>query len=275
MNTLKLKPEGWNNEITKLDIKDINKYIENDEILQGLVKKCDGEYNLYIDLGNGITGIIPREEVEGINIEENGLPKVNLCIGKVHKFVQFKVKEEKEDKVVILSRKEVQKETLNWVKNDLKKGQKVTGIVKNIRPYGAFIEIAGGVVGLAHIEDLSIARIKTPYERLKIGQKVDVMVKSIDKDNGKVILSYKEMLGTWEENVEKFVTGTNTKGIVRETEKNKNGIFIELTPNLVGMAEYEEGLSYGQEVEVYIKKIDKEKKKVKLLIVQDKVYNSK
>ena len=66
MNTLKLKPEGWNNEITKLDIKDINKYIENDEILQGLVKKCDGEYNLYIDLGNGITGIIPREEVEGM-----------------------------------------------------------------------------------------------------------------------------------------------------------------------------------------------------------------
>ena len=49
--------------------------------------------------------------------------------------------------------------------------------------------------------------------------------------------------------------------------KNKNGIFIELTPNLVGMAEYEEGLQYGQDVEVYIKKIDADKKKVKLLIV--------
>ena len=58
----------------------------------------------------------------------------------------------------------------------------------------------------------------------------------------------------------------NVKGIVRETEKNKNGIFIELTPNLVGMAEYSEGLEYGQEVNVYIKKIDKDKRKVKLSI---------
>ena len=55
--------------------------------------------------------------------------------------------------------------------------------------------------------------------------------------------------------------------MIKETEKNKNGIFIELTPNLVGMAEYEDGLEYGQDVDVYIKKIDLEKKKVKLLIV--------
>lgn len=61
--------------------------------------------------------------------------------------------------------------------------------------------------------------------------------------------------------------GTKAKGIIRETEKNKNGIFIELTPNLVGMAEYKEGLEYGQTVEVYIKKIDKERKKIKLLII--------
>ena len=101
-------------------------------------------------------------------------------------------------------------------------------MVKNIKPYGAFIEIAGGVVGLAHIEDLSIARIKTPSERLKIGQKVDVVVKSIDRRTGKVILSYKETLGSWEENAKMFTTGMKAKGIVRETEKNKNGIFIYL-----------------------------------------------
>ena len=92
------------------------------------------------------------------------------------------------------------------------------------------------------------------------------MVKSIDKESGKINLSYKEILGTWEENVQKFVQGMNVKGIVRETEKNKNGIFIELTPNLVGMAEYSEGLEYGQEINVHIKKIDKEKRKVKLSI---------
>ena len=123
------------------------------------------------------------------------------------------------------------------------------------------------MVGLAHIEDLSIARIKTPFERLKIGQKVEVVVKSIDRETGKVMLSYKETLGSWEENAKRFEPGMKTKGIIRETEKNKNGIFIELTPNLVGMAEYEEGLEYGQTVDVYIKKIDNERKKIKLLIV--------
>lgn len=269
MDTFRFRPEGWNNEVNVLDKEKINKYIENQEILQGLVKECDNQYNLHINLGNGIMGIIPRKEVEGISTEENGLPKTNLCVGKVHKFVQFKIKEEQENNVVILSRKEVQEDALNWVKKELKEGQKVDGIVKSIKPYGAFIEIGGGIVGLVHIEDLSIARIKTPSERLKIGQKVNVVVKAIDKEKGKVVLSYKEMLGTWEENIKMFTQGTKAKGIVREKEKNKNGIFIELTPNLVGMAEYEDGLNYGQEVEVYIKKIDSEKKKVKLVVMSN------
>lgn len=151
------------------------------------------------------------------------------------------------------------------VNSEMKQGDKLTGVVKSIKPYGAFVEIDGGNVGLVYIEDLSVARIKSPYERVKIGQKIDVVVKSIDK--GKVFLSHKETLGTWEENANKFTPGTKVKGKARETEKNKNGIFIELTPNLVGMAEYEEGIEYGQEVEVFIKKIDKDKKKVKLLIV--------
>ncbi|MCI8760628.1 MAG: 30S ribosomal protein S1 [Clostridia bacterium] len=267
MNLLKYRPEGWNHEITPVDQAKINTYIEEGEILQGLVKKCDDNYNLHIQFENGLTGIMPRQEIETINIEENGLPRTNLCTGKVHKFVQFKIKEAKDENNLILSRKEVQKETLNWIKNDLQEGDKVTGIVKNIKSYGAFIEIAGGVVGLAHIEDLSIARIKTPFERLKIGQKVEVVIKSINRETGKVILSYKETLGSWEENAKMFVQGMKTKGIVRETERNKNGIFIELTPNLVGMAEYEEGLEYGQEIDVYIKKIDNQRKKVKLLIV--------
>ena len=141
---------------------------------------------------------------------------------------------------------------------DLKVGEKVSGTVKSFQPYGAFIELDNGVVGLAHIEDLSVARIRTPAERLKLGQKVDIIVKSINKENGRIILSYKEMFGSWEE---------NAKGIIKETEKNKNGIFVELTPNLVGMAEYQTGLEYGEEVDVYIKKIDPDKKKVKLVIL--------
>lgn len=267
MNTLKFVPEGWNNEITTINREDIQQCIQKGRILQGLVKECDEQYNLHIKFENGLSGIMPRDEIEAINVDDDGLPKTNLCTGKVHKFVQFKAKKINEDSEIILSRKDVQNEALDWVKNDLKEGELVTGIVKNIKPYGAFIEIGGGIVGLAHIEDLSVARIKTPYERLKIGQKVDVVVKYINRDNGKVILSYKETLGTWEENAKKFTQGTKTKGIVRETEKNKNGIFIELAPNLVGMAEYQDGLKYGQDIDVFIKKIDNIKKKVKLIIV--------
>ncbi len=156
---------------------------------------------------------------------------------------------------------------IDFINGDLHVGQKVSGIVKNITKYGAFVDIGGGVVGLIYIEDLSVARIKTPYERLNIGQKIDIVVKSIDEETGRINFSYKDTLGTWEENAHKFQTGMKTKGIVRETEKNKNGIFIELTPNLVGMAEYKDGLNYGEQIDICIKKIDYDKKKVKLIIM--------
>lgn len=256
MNIFKFLPEGWEKD----------NFTGNRNIFQGMVEKCDEDYNLHIKMNDGMSGIIPREEVEALNLDENGLPKINLCTGKVHKYVQFKIKEKDGDNY-ILSRKEVQEEVLNSVKSDLEEGQVVNGIVKNITPYGAFVDIGGGIVGLVHIEDLSVARIKTPYERIKIGQKLNIVVKSIDRDLGRINLSYKERFGSWEENANNFKVGMKTKGIIRETEKNKNGIFIELTPNLVGMAEYKEGLNYGEKIDVAIKKIDYDKKKIKLIIL--------
>jgi small subunit ribosomal protein S1 len=154
-----------------------------------------------------------------------------------------------------------------WNGNTLQKGQIVKGTVKKIKSYGAFVELEQGDTGLIYIEDLSVARIKTPFERLKIGQNINVVVKSIDSEQKRITLSYKELLGTWEENAQKFKEGVTVKGIVRETEKSNNGIFIELTPNLVGLAEYKEGMEYGESVDVYIKKIIPDKHKVKLIIV--------
>lgn len=149
----------------------------------------------------------------------------------------------------------------------IEEGSIVKGTVKNIRKFGAFVEIEQGPVGLLHIEDISVSRIKSPEERFSIGQKIDVMIKSIDKQNNKVVLTYKELLGNWEENVRDYNEKTVVQGIVKEPDKFKNGIFIELKPNLVGLAEYKEGLEYGQKVNVYIKKIIKDRKKIKLLIV--------
>lgn len=150
----------------------------------------------------------------------------------------------------------------------ISKGEIVRGTVRNIQPYGAFVRTDDGIDGLLYIEDISVARIKTPAERLKVGQKINVVVKDIDKQKNRVYFSYKEMLGTWEENVKDIQEKTTVHGIVRETEKDKKGIFIEIKPNLIGMAEYKDGLEYGQKVDVYVKKIVKDKKKIKLIIKQ-------
>ena len=263
----KFIPEGWASAPQAFSLEELSKASINGDIIQAKVSRCDNNYNLYVDLGNNITGIIPRDEVEAINIDETGFPKPNICKSKIDKIVQFKVKDTSKKDTVILSRKAVGKEAINWMKNELKEGMLVYGIVKNIRPYGAFVEIGGGIVGLVHIEDISVARIKTPYERFKIGQKIKIMIKSIDRKTNRVILSYKETLGSWEENVKEFREGMTVSGIAREKEKNKNGIFIELKPNLVGLADYKDNIEYGEDVRLKIKKIIPDKKKIKLTIL--------
>ena len=265
MEYQKFIPEGWVE--TKDNLDNLQKAFTDGDILQGYVNNCDSNYNLHIDLGNNIKGIIPRNELEEINTDEFGYCNPSICKNKVNNFIQFKIKEIYDDTNVLLSRRNVQKEALDWVKNDLKVGMVVKGIVKNMRKFGAFVEIGGGVVGLLHIEDISISRIKSPEERFYIGQKIKVMIKSIDKENDKIVLSYKELLGNWEENIKEYDEKTIVDGIVKETDKFKNGIFIELKPNLVGLAEYKEGMEYGQKVKVYIKKIIKYRKKIKLLII--------
>lgn len=268
MKEQKFMPEGWQTEFaTPITEQILNQAFVSGEVMQGFVTKCDSSYNLYVDLGNNKKGLIPREEVEAINVDETGFPKPNICMNKVNKVVQFKVKDMPKDDYVILSRKEVGQEAINWLKNDLQEGMIVHGIVRNIRPYGVFVEIGGGMVGLLHIEDISVVRIKSPAERFKIGQKIDVMIKYIDKKENRFLLTYKELLGTWEENIKDFSEGDVVTGIVREIEKSKNGIFIELKPNLVGLADYKEHLEYGQKARVYVKRIIPDKKKVKLVLV--------
>lgn len=148
----------------------------------------------------------------------------------------------------------------------LHKGMIVKGRVKNIQPYGAFIELQKGIVGLLHIEDISVCRLKSPADVMKIGDIIVTKIKSYDKDTGRISLNYKDLLGTWEENVKDLQEKSVVKGIVRNREKF--GIFIELKPNLVGLAEDKrQNVSYGEEVKVLIKKISPETKKIKLVIL--------
>jgi len=263
MEKPKFIPEGWEEELPIMTKEKLSKAMLESSIIQGKVTMCDSNYNLYVDLGNNLTGVIPRNEIDVIK----GVPNSRVITNKVNKIVQFKVKEVSKNDTIILSRRSVGKEAINWIKTELKEGTQVLGIVRGIKPYGAFVEIGGGVVGLLHIEDISVARIKSPFERLKIGQKIKIVIKSIDRKNSRVILSYKEMLGTWEENIENISEGMILQGTAREVEKFNNGIFIELKPNLVGLAEYKPNINYGQNVQVYVKKIIPEKKKIKLKII--------
>ena len=266
MKYQKFIPEGWHIYKKTLSSDILDKAIKTQEILEAKVIKCDENYNLHVQFANNKCGIISRDEIELINNVDNVF-KENISTSKINRYVQFKVKGIDKSNNYILSRKDVEKDAMNWIKDEVKEGTILKGIVKSIQPYGAFVEIGGGVVGLLHIEDMSVARIKSPKERVRIGQKINIMVKSIDKSQEKIILTYKELLGSWEENISGIKEGTTIIGKAREVEKSKNGIFIELKPNLVGLAEYKDGIEYGQNVNVYVKKIIPEKKKVKLIIV--------
>ena len=139
-------PEGWENNIIPISEEKLKNAKENGEILQGIVNRCDENGNLYIELGNGLNGKIPLEEVEAIKINEKGIPKKELCFNKVNKIVQFTVigKDNKENEY-ILSRKKVGEKAIKWSMQELEEGNVVDGIVRNITDYGAFIEIGGGV----------------------------------------------------------------------------------------------------------------------------------
>lgn len=130
MEYQKFIPEGWEENFRPMSKESLTKAISAGSIMQGLVKKCDAGYNLYIDFGNNITGIIPREEIEAVNVDETGFPKPNICTSKVNHYVQFKVKGIDDKDKFILSRKEVGREALKWVKTELKEGDIVNRYCK-------------------------------------------------------------------------------------------------------------------------------------------------
>ena len=77
MSVTKFFPEGWDYKKDEITKENINNVIEENRIFQGIVDSCDEQCNLHIPFENGLNGIIPREEIEGININENGIPKRN------------------------------------------------------------------------------------------------------------------------------------------------------------------------------------------------------
>jgi small subunit ribosomal protein S1 len=114
------------------------------------------------------------------------------------------------------------------------------------------------------IDSISVSRIPHPSARFTPGQKIKAVVKGVDEE-GRITLSYKELLGTWEENAELFSAGQTVTGVIRSVEDY--GVFVEITPNLAGLAEPKGDVYVGQQASVYIKSIIREKMKIKLIII--------
>jgi len=143
--------------------------------------------------------------------------------------------------------------------------------ITHLETFGAFCDIGCGVVALLPIDAISVSRISHPRDRFSVGEDIRVIIKSISED-GKITLSHKELLGTWQQNADKFSQGQTVSGVVRSVEDY--GIFVELAPNLAGLAELKSGVRAGQQASVYIKNILPEKMKIKLIVIDsfDTVY---
>ena len=138
--------------------------------------------------------------------------------------------------------------------------------------FGCFVDIGCGIPSLVPIDLISVSRISHPSDRFCIGQNINVIIKSFEGD--KVCLSHKELLGTWEQNAALFEQGETVTGVVRSIEDY--GIFVELAPNLAGLAEPRGDVLINRSASVYIKAIIPEKMKIKLIIVNafDNTYHN-
>lgn len=243
----------------------INEAMIRGTILEARALLCDNEHNLHVDLGC-MRGIIPREEC-AVGIKD-GTVKDIAIISRVNKAVCFKVMEVEKSvngiPFAVLSRRIAQQECIDNYINTLVSGDVIDAVVTHLEPFGAFCDIGCGVSALLPIDGISVSRIPHPSARIKAGNDIKAVIRSIDSQ-GRLTLSRKELLGTWEENAAMFSIGETVPGIVRSVESY--GIFIELTPNLAGLAELTPDIEEGQHCSVFIKNIIPEKMKLKLIIV--------
>lgn len=238
--------------------------VRKGSILEARASLCDASHNLCVDLGC-MRGIIPREE--GALGMKDGSVRDIAVISRVNRPVCFVVSrietDERGEQRAVLSRAEAQRKCLENYICHLERGDVVPARITHLETFGAFADIGCGIAALMPIDSISVSRIEHPRDRFTVGMDIRAVIKSIE--NGRISLSHKELLGTWEQNAAGFAPGETVAGIVRSVENY--GAFVELTPNLAGLAESRDGVRIGQQASVYIKSIIPEKMKIKLIII--------
>lgn len=261
----------------------LERAMETGAILEGNVLLCDADFNLHIDFPAlpGVRGIIPREETVYTRPGES--VKDIAILTRVGKTVCFKVTDliYKEGTVTaMLSRRRAQAECLHHYLSGLLPGDIIPARVTHLENFGAFVDVGCGLPALLSVDAISVSRIAHPRDRLYNGQLIRVVVRHLDRsfgahsgDPGRIFVSMRELLGTWEENAAGFQAGQTVAGIVRSVEDY--GVFVELAPNLAGLAELKDPqherdvveAMVGRSAAVFIKSIIPERMKIKLVLI--------
>lgn len=240
-------------------------------ILEGIATLCDGSLRLHVDLGCAEGIIEPEEAVYYREGEERKDIAIITRVGKPVSFVVLSVEGVGEKTVAKLSRRRAQETCMRYYLTHLRAGDLLDARVTHLEPFGAFLDIGCGIASLLSVDCISVSRISHPRDRLTCGMPLTVAVKAIDTDNARIYVTLRELLGTWEENAAAFEAGQTVTGIIRSVESY--GVFVELAPNLAGLAEVKEDCAeeirhrIGHSVAVYIKSIVPERMKVKLILI--------
>ncbi len=242
------------------------------KIIEGTALLCDCQtMRLTVELGGGIRGIMDREEV---CYQPGGEPVKDIAIiTRVGKPIQCKIlgftRGENGEIFARLSRREAQRECHTRYLRALRTGDIIPARVTHMEPFGAFLDIGCGMVALATVDSLSVSRISHPRDRFAVGECLLAAVKQIDPVAGRIYMSTRELFGTWEENAAYFTTAQTVTGVIRSMEDY--GIFVELSPNLAGLAEPRgdtiPDCRPGDGCAVYIKSILPDRMKIKLVLI--------
>ncbi len=246
-------------------LENLEKALDRGEILESVARLCDSELTLHFMLG-GIPAIMPRDEVQYLRNEEE--IKDIAILTRVGKPVCFKIIGfthcDDGQVAAVLSRRAAQQECNEKFISTLIAGDVVAAKVTHLENFGAFVDIGCGIISLLSIDCISVSRISHPSDRFSVGDRIFTVIKRID-DEGRIYVTHRELLGTWEENAALFSAGETVVGTVRSIEPY--GIFVELLPNLAGLAEAKAGVAVGDSAAVYIKSILPDRMKIKLIVI--------
>lgn len=238
--------------------------MQEGRILQSTALFFDTDKTLHFRLA-GHSAIMPYEEC-ALGLADGSVREIAVLtrIGRAASFVITDIVNRSDGIRIFVSRAKAQQKCRAEYLDTLRPGDIIPCTVTHLEAFGAFCDVGCGISALMPIDCLSVSRINSPADRVQAGQKLLCAVRSRDAQ-GRLVLSMKELLGTWQENADLFRPGMSVTGIVRSIEEY--GVFIELAPNLAGLAEYDGRLCPGDAVSVYIKSILPDKMKIKLVLL--------